>query len=218
MTRWLALLAGLAVGLLALLPARLLLPAPPLSAANVEGSIWQARLATAGLGGARLGDLEIGLMPAALLNGRAQWQVAGAASGRLWRSLAGAGIDEINGTLAGAPLAGLPVNAVELAGVSIALDGRGRCQSASGAITVTLAMPLAGQRTLSGAPRCDGGALSVPMASGDGRVRLDLAAMASGWQARLAVSGAGPAEAAALSGAGFRSEGGTLVRQEEQPW
>jgi hypothetical protein len=217
-SRWLALLAGLVVGLLALMPARLLLAAPPLFAAGVEGSIWHARLHQAGIGAARLGDVALALNPGTILKGRAQWNMSGAATGSLWRSLAGAGGDGLNATLAGAPLAGLPVANVQLAGVSVALDGRGRCQSASGMVTATLATPLAGQRTLQGAVRCDGAMLAVPMASGDGRVRLDLAAMADGWRARLAVSGAAPAEAAVLAGAGFRTEGGALVRQEEQPW
>lgn len=218
MRRALALIVGLAAGLLALMPARLLLPAPPLSAARVDGSIWRARLANAGLGNARLGDVSIALAPAAILQGRAQWTMSGAMNGSLWRSLAGGGGEGLTGNLTGAPLPGLPVAGVQMNGVSLVVDGRGRCQSASGTITVMLATALAGQRSVSGAARCDGVALVVPMASGDARVRLDLSATAVGWQARLNISGANPAEAAGLAGAGFRSEAGALVREEAQPW
>jgi hypothetical protein len=46
------LLLGLMVGLILLMPARLLLPAPPLAAASVEGTVWRTRLTDAALGGA----------------------------------------------------------------------------------------------------------------------------------------------------------------------
>lgn len=213
----LAALAGLLLGLIALLPARLLLPAPPLAAAAVDGSLWRARLAGASLGGAALGDIGLTLAPTALLGGRLQWQVTGALAGGLWRSLAGGGAEALSGRVAAAPLTGLPAD-VTLAGLQIELDGKGRCRTASGQVSAQLAMPLAGQSSLAGAPRCEGGRLLLPLASADGRVTLDVSAGDGRWQTRLAVAGAGPAEAAALAGAGFAAENGRLVRQEEMPW
>ncbi|WP_164158122.1 type II secretion system protein N [Sandarakinorhabdus rubra] len=218
MSRWIALVAGLLVGLLAMAPARLLLPAPPLAAARVDGSLWGADLVGARIGSATLGNVTLALAPAALLKGRLQWTLGGALTGSLWRSVNGAGGDGLSGTLAGMPFARLPVAGLALSDVSLALDGRGRCQAAAGTVQVQLATPIAGQSSLSGAARCDGAGVAVPLASPDGRVRLDLAATPNRWQARLAVTGAAPTEAAALAAAGFQSDAGTLVRQEEQPW
>ncbi len=218
MTRLLPALLGLILGLLLLLPARLLLPAPPLAAAQVDGSVWRARLTDAALGGARLGDVQMALQLAGLLKGRAQWLATGGLNGNLWRSLAGGGAEGLSGQMTGAPLAGVPVAGISLIGVDVALDGRGRCQSAGGQVQVTLGAALAGQTSLTGAPRCDGNALAVPLASSDGRVRLDLAITPAGWTTRLVVAGAGPGEAAALASAGFRSENGALVNIGDGTW
>jgi hypothetical protein len=218
MRRALALLGGLLLGLLALWPARLALPAPPLSAKAVEGSIWRARLAGAGVGGATIGDVALRLAPAALAQGRLAWTLAGDMHGRLWRSLAGAGADGLTGRLQGAPLAALGMAGADLEQLGLAFDGRGRCLSAAGQVRVALARPLAGQRDLAGAPRCEANGLLLPLASGDGRVRLDLEFRADGWQARLAVAGAGVDEGAALLASGFRRAGTSLVQEREGRW
>ncbi len=218
MMRGAALLIGLLLGLILLLPARLLLPAPPLAAAQVQGSIWSAVLTDAALGQARIGTAALTLQSGALLKGRAQWQLSGALNGAIWRSLAGGGSDNLSGQLAGAPLPGLPIAGVSLSGITLALDGRGRCQSASGQAMVTLGTALAGQTSLAGAPRCDGSTIAVPLASADGRVRLDLALRADGWASRLIVAGAVPGEAAALAAAGFRAQDGALALEGEGRW
>jgi hypothetical protein len=218
MKRILSLLAGLLVGLVLLLPARLLLPAPPLAAERVGGSIWRAELASASLGGGRIGDLRFSLAPAALLRGQLAWTMDGALAGRLSRTLAGAGAEAITGRIAGAPLSGLPVAAIDLQQLGVTLDGRGRCTAAAGQLRVTLSSALAGQTQLVGAARCEGAMLLVPLASADGRVRLDLVLRADGWQSRLMITGTGIGEAAALAAAGFRSEAGALVQQQEGRW
>ena len=69
-----ALALGFVAGLLALAPSALLLPAPPLAAVRVDGSVWQAQLSGATLGQLQLGDVALRLQPAALLQGRLQWQ------------------------------------------------------------------------------------------------------------------------------------------------
>ena len=211
-------LTGLAIGALALLPARLLLPAPPLSAANVAGSIWRATLNDAAVGSARLGQVDLSLQPGALFQGRLQWQLAGAVTGRLFQGASGGGGEGLTGTLAGTALPGLPLAGITLAETGITLDVDGRCRSASGQVTATLAVPLAGQTSLTGAPRCDGSLLLLPLASPDGRVRLDLRITAQGWQARLAIAGAAPAEAMALAAAGFERTSGETVLNREAPW
>lgn len=218
MMRWFALFIGLALGLVLLAPARLLLPSPPLAATSVSGTIWRAELAGAALGAARIGDVVLTLQPGALLKGRLAWAASGAINGTIWRSLAGGGADGLSGQIGGLALPGLPVASVTLSSVTLALDGRGRCQSAGGQAQIALAVALAGQSALAGAPGCAGNALTLPLASADGRVRLDLALAPAGWTSRLVVAGAGPAEAAALAAAGFRSEAGAQVQQQEGPW
>ena len=212
--RVLALVLGVIAGLVAFAPARLLLPAPPLAATSVSGSLWQAELAGAMLGRMRLGDITLALQPGALIKGRLTWQVQGSLNGQIWRSFTTGGVAGLNGRLNGSPLPGLPLAGISLIDVIATLDGVGRCETAGGQVTADLALPLAGQRSLTGAPRCDGAALLLPLASGDGRVRLDVTSTGGRWTARLAVSGAGVGEAAALTAAGFREQGGALVKED----
>lgn len=211
-------LAGLAIGLVALMPARLLLPAPPLAAAAVSGGLWHGVLVDAGIGPARLGTIDLRLQPAALMQGRLQWHLSGGLSGRLLHGLSGGGAAGLTGSVPGAALPGLPLAGIALAEVAILMDASGRCRSASGQVTATLATTLAGQASLSGAPRCAASALLLPLASADGRVRLDLRLTAQGWQARLAISGAAPAEIMALAAAGFARSGSDIVLEQERPW
>lgn len=209
---------GFLAGMLALAPAALFVPAPPLAALRVEGSLWRATLAGATLGQLRLGDIALQLQPAAILQGRLQWQAQGLVSGQIWRGFARAGVGRLNGRMEGSPLPGLPLAGVSLADVMATLDGAGRCQAAGGQVVADLALPLAGQRQLAGAPRCEGAALLLPLASSDGRVRLDVSSNAGRWTAKLVVAGTGPGEAAALMAAGFRSEAGTHVKEETGTW
>lgn len=210
--------AGLTLGLVALLPARLALPAPPLAASAVRGSLWQAELADAQAGGLALGTISLGVQPLALLQGRLQWQMAGGVSGSLWRSATAQGADGLTGRITGAALPGLPIRSLDLAGLALALDGTGSCQSAAGQVTASLGTAIAGQATLMGSPRCDGAALLLPLASADGRLRLDLTVQPGRWQARTSISGASPAEMLALTAAGFRPDGAALGRTETGPW
>ncbi len=212
------LLAGLALGLVALLPARFALPAPPLAASAVRGSLWQAELADAQAGGLALGNISLGVQPLALLQGRLQWQMAGSVSGSLWRSVTAQGADGLTGRITGAALPGLPIRSLDLAGLALALDGTGSCQSAAGQVTASLGTAIAGQATLMGSPRCEGAALLLPLASADGRLRLDLTVQPGRWQARTSISGASPAEMLALTAAGFRPDGAALGRTETGPW
>ena len=144
--RMLALGLGVIVGLVALAPARLLLPAPPLAATSVTGSFWQAQLSGAALGRMQLGDVALALQPGALLKGRLSWQAAGSLNGQIWRGFTAGGVVGLNGRLTGSPLPGLPLAGISLADVIATLDGAGRCEAAGGQVTADLALPLAGQR------------------------------------------------------------------------
>ncbi len=198
--KWRALAAGLLAGLLLLAPARLLLPAPPLAAAAIEGAWWRADLAGATLGQARLGDVGLRWQPAGLARGRLEWQANGALAGRIWRASSAWGGDGLSGMLAGASLPGLPAGDVTLADAGIALDDGGRCRSASGQVALQLAAPIAGSRNLAGPLLCEAGVIKLPLASRDGRVQLDLVLAPMGWQATLVADGAAPAELLALGG------------------
>lgn len=214
----LALALGFALGLAAMAPAAVFLPAPPLAAMRAEGSLWRARLVDAALGQLRLGDIVLRLQPAAMVQGRLQWQADGMVSGAVWRGFAHAGAAGLNGRMTGSPLPGLPIAAMTLADVAATLDGAGRCASAGGQVAAELALPLAGQRQLAGALRCDGPALMLPLTSADGRVRIDAVSNDGRWTARLVVAGAGAAESAALAAAGFRREAGALVKEVNGTW
>ena len=144
--RMLALGLGVIMGLVALAPARLLLPAPPLAATSVTGSLWQAQLSGAALGRMQLGDVALALQPGALLKGRLSWQTAGSLNGQIWRGFTAGGVVGLNGRLTGSPLPGLPLAGISLADVMATLDGAGRCEAAGGQVTADLALPLAGQR------------------------------------------------------------------------
>lgn len=216
--RALFLIAGLGLGLIAFLPARIALPAPPLAASTVSGSLWRAELADAQAGGLALGPLALSVQPLALLKGRLQWALAGALSGSVWRSATEQGADGIGGRLGGASLPGLPIRSLDLAGISLALDAAGRCQSASGQVSASLATAIAGQSLLIGSPACAGEALMLPLASSDGRLRLDLAIRPGRWQVQIRISGASPAEQVALAAAGLRADGASLIRTQEGTW
>lgn len=212
------LLIGLVIGAAVFAPARLLLPSPPLSAASAAGSLWRATLNDAAIGSARLGQIGLILQPGALLRGRLQWQIAGSFTGQIWQSSSGGGGEAITGTLPGDALAGLPLAAITVADAGVVVDGAGRCRSATGQIRAELTAGLAGQTNLSGALRCDGSDLLLPLASPDGRVRLDMRTTARGWQAELAVAGTAPAESLALAAAGFGRRGSDALLIREGSW
>lgn len=216
MKRWHALAGGFVSGLLLLAPARLLLPSPPLAAAAISGPWWRAELAGAALGRASLGDVGLHWQAAALGNGRLAWRVSGGLTGRLWRAASGWGGDGVSGRLAGAALPGLPAADLALADAALALDGGGRCRSASGQVSLQLATTIAGNRTLAGPLLCEAGVIKLPLGSRDGRVQLDLALAVDGWQARLAAEGVAPAEALALASSQADSTGRLRLERREQ--
>lgn len=220
MKRWHALAGGFVAGLVLLAPARLLLPAPPLAADAIAGPWWRADLAGAALGRASPGDISLRWQPAALADGRLAWRASGGLAGQLWRAAGGWGSDGVTGRLAGARLPGLPAADMVLVDVGLSLDDAGRCRSASGQVSLQLATAIAGNRTLFGPLLCEAGVVTLPLASRDGRVQLDLALAADGWQARLVADGAAAAETLALAGArpDMAAETGRLRLERRGRW
>ena len=195
-----------------------------LSARAVTGSIWSGQLVDARWRGARLGTLGAGLAPLALLGGDARLNIArddillGKLDGAL--ILNGArGVADLNGTVSlGASLAGVPLDAIRLEGVSARFDDSGRCVAAAGRVQLRVALPgLDLANGLSGPLACRGGRAEAVLASQSGMERLTLAIDGAGqYRARLAVRSNGDAAIAGLLRAvGFLPAGEELVLLHE---
>jgi general secretion pathway protein N len=188
----------LVVALLLTLPLRIVLGAadPGVTAREVSGSLWAGRLAEARAGPALLGDLDARVAPLPLLAARARIAVARAGSGPpLTGALSlGGATRKLDGLTGSVPLSGpVPLGAVTFVDLDVTFRD-GRCQSASGQVRADVApgagggAPLA--QGLAGSPRCDRGALLVPLASASGAQGLDLRLAADGsWQADLRLDG-----------------------------
>ncbi|HQS69911.1 MULTISPECIES: type II secretion system protein N [unclassified Novosphingobium] len=216
-SRWgrLTLAAIVVVGLIVLLPLRLVLglAAPEnVSARSVEGSVWDGRIADLNLGLLPLGTVEAGLEPLPLLIGRAQFSVM--REGFSAKAYAGGGVSRANGSLALPDgLGGLPVTAINFTDFSAGFAG-GTCMQAEGTLGLTLASlgPLLPDAImLSGKARCEKGALVVPMRGAQGMEQLTLRLTGDGrWQADLTLSGLSQETADALRAGGFDTRPGGI--------
>lgn len=205
-------------GLVLLLPMRLVvdwldLGATGFSAREAKGSVWFGTLTEARIGPAPLGDLAARLQPLPLLVGRARIHLArdgdagGALNGAVTVSRHRIGVDDVTARLSlGQRLAPLPVVAVDLSDVSVSFRD-GLCDQAEGLVKAliegaptSLALP----GGLSGAARCDGGALLLPLVGQSGMESLTLRVQAGGaYKADLKVRPTTPAAQDALLGTGF---------------
>ena len=223
-TRRLVLFAALfAVALLVTLPLRLVLGSVDgaLSAREASGSAWSGSLKEARLGPASLGDLSAGLSPLALLTGQARIEVerpsgasdrfAGAfATGARWQSA-----ENVTGTIPVGGLFGpLPIASIELTDVTVRFRDDA-CDRAEGLVRATLSDDAAGlplPASVSGAARCDRGALLLPLASGSGGEGVSLRVFGDGrYSAELRMQATEPAIVARLTGAGFTTGPGGYV-------
>jgi general secretion pathway protein N len=101
-------------------------------------------------------------------------------------------------------IARLPITAIDLDGVSLGFAG-GVCADATGRITLQPGGAIASQGAFSGAPRCDGPTLVLPLVSASGRGRIELRVTADGrYRANLALDGVAEADRAGLLAAGFQ--------------
>lgn len=209
-----------ALALLVLLPMRLALEAAGLganglAARQVSGSLWAGRLDNARLGDVALGDVAAGVSPLQLLAGRARITLAGRALGTD-HPLAGAvavsrhsfALDDVSAAVAARrAFAPLPVSKLELEGVSVRFEGAA-CAQASGRVRATLsggvgAIPL--PSAMSGAARCEGGKLLLPLVGQAGAEAVHLRIAGDGsYRAELIVQPGDPALGQQLALAGFQ--------------
>ncbi|MGK6323857.1 type II secretion system protein N [Sphingomonas sp. DT-51] len=215
-------LALFALAIAAFLPMRLALgwaglDAQGFTAREVTGSLWSGRLVEARFGDIALGDLDAGVSPLALLIGRARIALTGAGEDPS-RQLSGvvelarnrAAVIGARGPVApGNAFAPLPVTALDLDDVTVRFVDSA-CEQAEGRVRATLSGQFLGQPlpgAISGAARCDAGALLLPLTSGAGEgVNLRL------WQdgryrAELTLVPSDPAVAARLDAGGFVANG-----------
>ena len=196
--------AGMFVfALLLFLPLRLALGAidSGLVAREASGSVWSGSLKEARIGPAVLGDLDARLAFLPLLNGEARIEVArpSAAPDRLTGAF---GVSRnrrsAESVLGAVPVAGLfgslPIGTLDFTDVTVRFRD-GQCERAEGLVTATISGDVAGlalPASLSGAARCDRGALLLPLRGGAGGVEARLFGDGR-WTAQVRVPGAGPA-------------------------
>ena len=208
------------LALIVLLPLRLVLgwfdlARTGLAAREVTGSVWLGGLREAEVGGIALGDLNAGVSPWPLLVGRARIDLA-TTNDQPVQTLRGAisvsrhavGVDDVTASVpAGDVFAPFPVSALDLDDVSVRFAD-GLCEKAEGRVKATLGGDIAGislGQGLSGAARCDAGALLLPLASQAGTEQVALRVSASGrYRAELTVKPTDPAAAQKLELSGFR--------------
>lgn len=202
-----------------LLPLRLVagwidLPSIGLAAREATGSVWRGRLAEARIAGAPLGDVSARLDPLPLLLARAR--VAVAREGETADPLSGAvvlsrhriGLERATARVPlGQRVAPLPIAAIELGDVAVTFRD-GLCERAEGLVRARIEgapAALSLPPSLSGAVRCDAGALLLPLSGPGGGETLALRLTADGgYRADLSVRPATPDAAAALLAAGLQ--------------
>lgn len=200
-----------ATALIATFPLRVILGAvgTGVSAREVRGSVWSGRLVEARAGAAVIGDLDARLEPLPLLVARARIALGREGTDPFTAAMSFGGatraIDGLSGTV---PVAGafgaLPVTGLFFQDVTVRFRD-GRCDRAEGQVRASLAAGAVGGVTLpqglSGAARCDRGALLLPLASASGSESVALRIEGDGrWTATATVPGAGGAAVPPIAG------------------
>jgi general secretion pathway protein N len=210
---------ALVIALLALLPMRLALDwfnlgNRGLAAREVQGSVWYGELKEAQFGSVGLGDMHAGLRGLPLLIGRARIamdrdngtpedELDGAAT--LTRN--SFGFDDVDGRLqlAGA-LGPLPLTQIDLGDVTARFES-GQCVEAAGTVRAAVSGDVAGVALpggLTGAVRCDAGALLLPLTSQSGMESLELRLFGDGrYRALVGVRSTDPTLRDRMAAAGF---------------
>ena len=223
-TRPVALFGGMMlVALIALMPLRVGLGVvgaadEGLSAREVVGPVWFGGLGEARYGDVAIGDVSAGLSPLQLILGRARIDLRGrekspneSLRGALGFSRSTNGVDDVSATLPSGDTFGLlPVTALTLDDVSVRFRD-GICERASGRVTAMVAgtMPqLNLPPTLTGAAKCEGGALVLPLVSRAGTESVTLRLRADGrYTATLVARPSDASVAPQLMADGFRPSG-----------
>ncbi len=179
-----------------------------LSARTATGTIWSGRLSEASVGPIAVGDVSVGLKPLSLLAGQTSiFMQSLVGRGTLTSLTRGFAIDDATAKLSTASVfAAIPLESIDLTDVSVAFVS-GKCEKAQGRVRATFAGDVGGlslAQGLSGAVRCEGGALVLPLVSQSALERLNLYLQGDGrYRAELFVRSTDPAMAAKLSLAGF---------------
>lgn len=205
--------AATLIMLITLLPLSVTLPVvmprnSGLSARAATGTIWSGTLHDAQLAGLPLGDTQIGLLPFALLTGQARLQFVGAKlRGTLVATPGGFGVAHGNGPIdAAVRLKPLPVAQLVLDDTTVQFSGT-RCAEAKGNVRAVVGGDIGGVSLpggMTGALRCDGKELLVPLVGQSGMERLSVHIQGDGkWRAEFLVRAADEANAAKLAAAGF---------------
>ena len=206
------------IALIALLPMRLVLSwiglgDAGLTARSAEGSVWWGSLTEARFGDLAVGDLNAHLSPFYLLIGRAHVALdrqdgVQPLHGAISISRRSLGLDDITASLsAGAVFAPIPVTGVDLSNVSVRFEN-GECVRAEGRVKATLSGEVGGialGQGMSGAAKCDSGALLLPLVSQSGVETANIRLWQAGrFRAEMTVQPVDAAAGAKLVLSGFR--------------
>lgn len=193
----------LALFLVATLPLRLVLDGSSISARSVSGSVWSGTLSAATWRGLSVGDVSLGLAPLPLLTGTRRIDVGTATlTGSIESGRGGGAVRGFNGTASPGRIAGLPITGLSFTDFTAGFRD-GRCDAASGSLTVTLGGPLADRGSFSGVPRCDGDRLLLPLQANAARLELRLAD-GGAFTAQVDLDAVEPAARPALLASGFQ--------------
>jgi general secretion pathway protein N len=191
------------------------------SARSVRGPVWWGGVEELEVAGVRLGTVDAWLSPWPLLTGRARLDIRRVRGltddirGAVSLSPGSRGVDDVTGTVPlGARMAPLPVTALDFTDFSVRFTGN-LCTGAQGRVRARLPAiaAVAGLANgLSGAARCEGSALLLPLASQSGQEKLELRITADGrYTAVMRVTPADAVVGAALRAYGFSGDGGSLI-------
>lgn len=189
-----------------------------LSARAASGTVWSGRLSEARIGDIAVGDVTVGLKPLSLLAGRASIVMQSALGrGALTSMKSGFAIDDATAKLSTArTFAPIPLDGLDLTNVSVTFVG-GKCEKAQGRVRATFTGDVGGlslSQGLSGAARCERGALLLPLVSQSTMERLNLYLQGDGgYRAEFFVRSTDTAMAGKLGAAGFApAPGGFVLR------
>jgi general secretion pathway protein N len=184
-----------------------------LTARSAGGTVWSGRLEQARLGGFDLGTLDVGLKPLPLLLGRASMAIerpvadgAPPLAGTVSVGIGRRAVEGLSGTISGGDIGSLPIESIAFDSATIVFAD-GRCVEASGRVTLTVGLSIAGlqlRNGMTGGLNCEGRDLVTTLVGQSGLERLRLTIDPQGnYVARLLVQSTDPVLGAALTTAGF---------------
>jgi general secretion pathway protein N len=213
-------LSAFFLALAALLPMRLALDwfgvgSRGVAAREVQGSVWFGALKEAQVGNVGLGDMHARLRALPLLLGRARISLdrdegvpADDFRGAATITRNSFGFDDVTGRvqLTAGALGPLPLSQIDLGDVTARFEN-GLCTEAAGTVRAMVAGDVAGialPAGLTGAARCDAGALLLAMASQSGMETLEIRIVGDGrYQANVLIRSTDPTLRDRMNAAGL---------------